>query len=144
MPVSTHQMAETDRLRIVLFNRPPTTTSIVNNMSTCLLVSSIITAAFTTMITIMLMFEFENNTEPTRIRRVVAWVPIFFFDFMVFEIVIGLVFWFAAGHAWQYVAVLGLLSGSLFMITAAIAVWMTLRASSYSCLGRQGETQSKD
>ncbi|GKT88548.1 hypothetical protein Ct61P_06398 [Colletotrichum tofieldiae] len=152
--ISSHEIAQSDRLKslyptvilasavsgsatmIMLLGRSATTASVLNDVSTCLFVSSVITAVFTAMITIMLSFEFQSSHEPTRMRRATAWVPIFFFDFMLFELVLGLVFWFTAGHAWQYAALLGLVSGSLFMVTAAVAVWMTVKASPLSCLGK--------
>lgn len=90
----------------------------------------------------MLSFELQRGQE-TASARLMAWVPIFFFDLMVFELVMGLVFWFTADHAWQYAAVLGLLSGSLFMIAAAISVWITLSANSHACLRVREETESK-
>ncbi|KAK0369576.1 hypothetical protein CLIM01_13066 [Colletotrichum limetticola] len=161
MPDSSHKIAEVARLRrsyptlnlatavsgitaaLMLANRSSTTTSVLSDMSTCLLVGSIITAAFTGMITIMLSFELQRVQETTRVRQAMAWVPIFFFDLMVFELVMGLVFWFTAEHAWQYAAVLGLLSGSLFMIAAAVAVWVTLSASLHACLRTREETEPK-
>lgn len=91
----------------------------------------------------MLSFELQRVQETTRVRQAMAWVPIFFFDLMVFELVMGLVFWFTAEHAWQYAAVLGLLSGSLFMIAAAVAVWVTLSASLHACLRTREETEPK-
>ncbi|KAL0929619.1 uncharacterized protein CTRU02_215518 [Colletotrichum truncatum] len=107
---------------VMLLDKSPAIPSILHSLSTCLIVSSAVTAAFTATTAIMLSLTFQENHKPTRMCLALVWTPVFFFDCMIIQLVLGLALWFVAGHSWQYSIVLGLLSGFSFSATLVIAV----------------------
>ncbi|KAL0929554.1 uncharacterized protein CTRU02_215453 [Colletotrichum truncatum] len=118
---------------VMLLDKSPAVPSVLHSLSTCLIVSSAITAAFTATTTIMLSLTFEESHKPTRVCLAVAWTPIIFFDCTILQLVLGLALWFVAGHSWQYAIVIGLLSGFSFSATLVIAALTRKTVTGDSC-----------